>query len=207
MDEAQIVRAAAARGATVEETAAEFGCSEATARRLWRDLALPGRPPRGRRPRVPGTLAEVEQQLRAGRTIAEVALASGIKRWMIRDLAQHYGIVVAATPRKQEMESKRIGEARIIRAAAARGATIAEAAAELGCSPARTRQLWHELGVPMGRQGRRLSPAYVAEVERELRAGRTTIEVARARGVSVGAIRDMAQRHGFPVGALRRAAG
>jgi len=207
MHEAQIVPAAAARGATVAETAAEFGCSEATAQRLWRDLALPGRPPRGRRRRVPGTLAEVEQQLRAGRTVAEVALASGVKRWMIRDLAQHFGIVVAATARDQEKECKRIGEARIIRAAAARGATIAEAAAELGCSPARARQLWHELGVPMGRQGRRYRPAYVAEVERELRAGRRTAEVARARGVSVGAIRDMAQRHGFPLRGLRRSAG
>jgi len=206
MHEAQIVRAAAARGATVEETAAEFGCSEATARRLWRDLGLPGRPPRGRRRRVPGTLAEVEQELRAGRTVAEVALASGVKRWMIRDLAQHFGIVVAATPRDREAESKRTGEARIIRAAAARGATIAEAAAEMGCSAARARRVWHELGVPMGRQGRRYTPAYVAEVERELRAGRTTTEAGRARGVSAGAISDLARRHGFPVRALRRLA-
>jgi transposase-like protein len=203
----EIVRAAAACGATVEETAAEFGCSEATARRLWRDLALSGQPPRGRRRRVPGTLGEVEQELRAGRTVAEVALASGVKRWMIRDLAQHFGIVVAATPRNREAESKRIGEARIIRAAAARGATIAEAAAEMGCSPARARRIWHELGVPMERQGRRYTRAYVAEVERELRAGRTAGEVARARGVSAGAIRDMAQRHGFPLQARRRPAG
>jgi transposase-like protein len=207
MHEAQIVRAAAARGATVEETAAEFRCSEATARRLWRDLALPGPPPRGRGRRVPGTLGEVEQQLRAGRTVAEVAVASGVKRWMIRDLAQHFGIVVAATPRDREKERKRIGEARVIRAAAARGATIAEAAAEMGCSPARARQIWHELGVPMGRKGRRYTPAYVAEVERELRAGRRTAEVARTRGVSVAAIRDMAQRHGFPLRALRLSAG
>ena len=102
MHEAQIVRAAAARGATVEETAAEFGCSEATARRLWRDLGLPGRPPRGRRRRVPGTLAEVEQELRAGRTTTEVGRARGVSAGAISDLAQRHGFPVRALRRSAE---------------------------------------------------------------------------------------------------------
>ena len=98
-------------------------------------------------------------------------------------------------------------EAAIVRAAAERGATLKETAAELGCSPARARRIWLDLGLPTGVQGRRRSPAYVAEIERELRAGRSIGEVARERGLTRQAISDLARRHGFPVQALRRSAG
>ena len=111
MDETQIVRPAAERGATVEETAAEFGCSEATARRLWRDLALPGRPPRGRRRRVPGTLAEVERELRAGRRTTEVARARGVSVGAIRDMAQRHGFPLQALRRSAGWGVRRSGSA------------------------------------------------------------------------------------------------
>jgi transposase-like protein len=101
-------------------------------------------------------------------------------------------------------------DARIIRAAAARGATVAEAAKELGCSVSRAYRLWRDLGLPRGRRGPRGgsagSSASVAEVEQALRAGQSVGEVARARGVSRQAISDLARRHGFPVRALRRSA-
>jgi len=107
-----------------------------------------------------------------------------------------------------------MNEVQIVRAAAARGASIVETAAQLGCSPTRARRLWVELGLPVPRRGPRpgsghgpRAPDYVAEVERELRAGRTIGEVARERGVSRQAISDLARRYGFPVRALRRSAG
>ena len=48
--------------------------------------------------------------------------------------------VVAGTARDQEVEDARMNEAQIVRAAAARGATFAETAAELGCSVATARR-------------------------------------------------------------------
>jgi transposase-like protein len=103
-----------------------------------------------------------------------------------------------------------MNEARIVRAAAARGATLAETAEELGCSVARAWRLWHDLGLPAGprgpRRGSARSPNYVAEIEQALREGQSIGEVARARGVSRQAISDLARRHGFPVRALRGSA-
>lgn len=103
-----------------------------------------------------------------------------------------------------------MNEARIVRAAAARGATLAETAATLGCSVGKARRLWLALGLPMARcgprPGRVRRSAYAAEVERELRAGRSICEVAQVRGVSRQAISDLARRHGFPVRALRQSA-
>jgi transposase-like protein len=179
MNEARIIRAAAARGATVAETAAKLGCSVATAWRRWRDLGLP-MAPRGPRPgsaRPPAGGAAAEPASRAGRTTDEAGGGC-------------------------------MNEARIIRAAAARGATVAETAVELGCSVSRAYRLWRDLGLPRGPRGPRRGSAHpsasVAEVEQALRAGQSIGEVARARGVSRQAISDLARRHGFPVQALRR---
>ena len=172
MNKAQIVRAAAARGATFAETAQELGCSATTVRRIWRALGLP-MPRRGPRPRarVPGDAAKVERVSRARPTIGPIE------------------------------------EERIVRAAAARHATLKQTAEELGCSVKKARRIWLGLRLPMGQRGRRHAPTYLAEVERALRAGRTTLEVARDHGVSRQAISDLARRHGFPVQALRRSAG
>jgi transposase-like protein len=175
MNEARIIRAAAARGATVAETAAKLGCSVATAWRRWRDLGLP-RGQRGPRPAVRSPV-KVERALRAGRTADEAG-------------------------------GGRMNEERIVRAAAARGATLSETAKELGCSVGRAWRLWHDLGLPSGRRGPRRgsahSPDYVADVERALREGQSIGEVAQVYGVSRQAISDLARRHGFPVRALRR---
>ena len=182
MNEERIVRAAAARGATLAETAAELGCSVATARRLWRALGLP-MARRGPRPSAPGHVVKVERKSRARRTTDKVGGGG-------------------------------MDETQIVRAAAARGASIVETAAQLGCSQSRARRLWVDLGLPIPPRGRRpgscsgaQAPDYVAEVERELRAGRTIGEVARERGVTRQAISDLARRYGFPVQALRRSAG